>query len=86
MTISSGGASRSCPERISVTCGRVSSAILSSVRFARTSCTTLTTTFVRITQVETMASSQRPSSARANPNPKSVMLMKVKRFSRRICQ
>ena len=62
--------------------GRVSRAIRSSVRLARPSCTTPTTTFSRTSPAVTSALSMLPMISSTTPMPKSTVLIKVKAFSR----
>ena len=86
LTSDSGAMVCSVPSRMTVAVGRVSRAIRSRIRLARTSCTTLTITLREMTPVETSASPTRPSSRSVKPSPKRQTLIKVKTFSRRISQ
>jgi len=69
---------------MSAAIGRVRRAIRSSVRFARTSWTTLTAMLTPMTPSETAASSGRPTMTRSTPSTKITLLMNVKTFSRTI--
>ncbi len=76
--------SRASSSRMTVAVGRVSSAIRSSVRFARISWTMPTTTLVEITASETSASTGRPTTTSATPSANRMLLTNVNTFSRRI--
>ena len=74
------------PSRMTVAVGRVSRLMLVQGRLARTSWTTLTTMLVDTTPTEISASRGRPTTTRATPSRKRMLLMKVKTFSRTISQ